>query len=120
MWTHIMRRLFGSERARTARQGGARSADRGRVSATTRQWRVRPSVLALEDRVTPAAHVYVDADWTGTPLGADPGGPGPAGKTFGTDAFATIQSAVNTAGVGALIDLLKGPFPENVVLNVDG
>jgi hypothetical protein len=52
---------------------------------------------------------YVDDDWAGTPNGADPDGSGPATQ-FGTNAFATIQAAVNAAASGDTIDIAPGVY----------
>ncbi len=61
----------------------------------------------------PPSTVYVDDSWTGTALGADPDGAGPA-QVFGCDSFATIQGGVD--GVASCGDVIvyAGLYAENV------
>lgn len=61
--------------------------------------------------------VYVNDDWAGTGLGADPDGAYGNGNQFGTDAFASIQDAVDAVAAGATIYVLNGTYDEGVVLN---
>ena len=63
--------------------------------------------------------VYVDKDWAGTPLGADPDGAGPA-THFGQDAFASIQDgidAVTNNGHVIVYHSSSGNYVENVDVN---
>ncbi|MCI0394524.1 MAG: FG-GAP-like repeat-containing protein, partial [Chloroflexi bacterium] len=55
------------------------------------------------------ASFYVDDDWLGTPPGQDPDGDGPA-TSFGLDAFADVQSAVDAAVTGTHITLHPGVY----------
>ncbi|MEZ6073121.1 MAG: hypothetical protein R3C10_23355 [Pirellulales bacterium] len=65
-----------------------------------------------------AAQVYVDDDWIGTSLGADPDGGGPATE-FGVDSFATIQAAVDAVDVGGTVTVGDGTYVENVGIDID-
>ena len=56
-----------------------------------------------------APEVWVDDDWTGYGYCG--------GKTWGYDAFRTIQSAVNGVAVGGTIHVLAGLYEEDVDLN---
>jgi hypothetical protein len=64
------------------------------------------------------ATVYVDDDWVGTTPGADPDGAGPA-TAFGTDAFATIQDAINGASPGDTISVAAGTYAGSININKD-
>ncbi|MEQ1826796.1 MAG: right-handed parallel beta-helix repeat-containing protein, partial [Pirellula sp.] len=68
--------------------------------------------------------VYVDDDWSGTALGADPDGTGPA-QSFGFDSFATIQGGINAvANTGNVLvydnnlpaGTATGVYAENLVI----
>lgn len=63
------------------------------------------------------AVVWVNDDWTGTPLGADPDGATGAVR-FGHDAFATIQEAVDVVADGGEIRVHAGLYTGTV--NVEG
>lgn len=62
--------------------------------------------------------VYVDDNWAGTALGADPDGMGPATQ-FGVDAFATIQDGVNGVSTGGTVIVRAGTYTENVAIAKD-
>lgn len=87
-----------------AAQAGASARPEGR-----RRWgdtgEGRPDSPARMD----AVDRYVDDDWAGSSAGADPDGAGPA-TNFGTDAFATIQAAVNAAATGDAIHVRPGVY----------
>ncbi len=72
--------------------------------------------------LTVGTPVYVDADWAGTALGADPDGAPGLGylgiaTNFGVDAFATIQDAIDAVGSGAEIIVFFDTYDQNVVIN---
>ena len=71
--------------------------------------------LALGDArpVEAVSPIYVDNDWVGTEIGADPDGSGPA-TSFGTDSFATIQAAVDKAVAGDVVLVNAGTYTEQV------
>ncbi|VTS08770.1 beta strand repeat-containing protein [Tuwongella immobilis] len=69
----------------------------------------------LEDRSVPAMLVYVDDDWVGTTPGADPDAAGPA-TAFGTDAFATIQAAIDKVSVGGTVIVNDGTYTEAITI----
>ncbi len=59
--------------------------------------------------------VFVDDDFAGTPIGADPDGPGPA-TSFGFDSFATIQGGLGVVNSGGTVQVAAGIYNENVVI----
>lgn len=59
--------------------------------------------------------VYVDDNWVGTALNADPDGAGPA-NNFGCDSFDTIQGGVNAVATGGLVLVAAGTYNESQVL----
>jgi hypothetical protein len=83
-----------AHRTRPAKAGAGQLPDGGAPSV--------PSALSAITR-------YVDDDWAGTSSGADPDGAGPA-TNFGTNSFATIQTAVNGAAVGDTIQVRPGGY----------
>jgi hypothetical protein len=66
---------------------------------------------------------YANAAWTGTLPGVDPDGAGPA-TSYGCDAFATVQAALNAVAVGGDVHVAAGTYNENVsiakTLNLHG
>jgi parallel beta-helix repeat protein len=64
--------------------------------------------------------VYVNDDWVGTGLGDDPDALYANGNAFGTDAFASIQDAIDAVGTNATIYVLNGTYDEAVVINKAG
>ena len=66
------------------------------------------------------ATVYVNDDWAGTGLGVDPDLLYGNGNMFGTDAFASIQDAIDAVGAGATIYVLNGTYDEAVLVNKAG
>jgi hypothetical protein len=72
-----------------------------------------------DDVCTPPNIVYVNHDWSMTPVpafGDDPDDAGPA-TSFGCDSFAKIQEGINgVAGSGTVI-VYAGTYAENVVVN---
>ncbi|MEP7342572.1 MAG: right-handed parallel beta-helix repeat-containing protein, partial [Acidobacteriota bacterium] len=62
------------------------------------------------------AIVYVDDNWIGTTLGADPDGAGPA-TIFGYDAFATVQNGVNGVATGGQVIVYAGTYIEDINVN---
>lgn len=59
--------------------------------------------------------VYVDDDWAGLPPYTDPDGTGPA-SSFGYDAFASIQSAVDRSNSGGTVEVAAGTYSEQVTI----
>ncbi len=53
---------------------------------------------------------WVDDDWTSLPAGSDLGG----GLTFGINAFARIQDALNASMAGATVTVFPGFYPESL------
>lgn len=101
-------RLLGKKSSRRA----ARSHDR------SRQLKLRRRLLvpeALEARALLAGVTYVDDTWTGTLIGVDPDGAGPA-TSFGTDAFATIQEGVDAVTAGGVVNVYEGTYTETVII----
>lgn len=62
------------------------------------------------------ANVYVDDGWTGTIVGTDPDGAGPA-TVYGGDAFDNIQDGVTAVATAGTVNVFAGTYPENVVVN---
>ena len=62
-----------------------------------------------------AATLWVDDTWTGTTIGNDPDGGGPAGA-FGTNSFATIQSAIDAAAANDTINVRPGNYNETAAI----
>ena len=60
--------------------------------------------------------VYVDDGWAALAPFADPDGAGPA-TSFGYDAFATIQSAVDRSNSGGTVEVAAGTYTEQVFVN---
>ncbi len=58
------------------------------------------------------ATFYVNSAWAGTPFGTDPDGAGPA-TSFGTDAFATITSALAASRDDTVIHVEAGTYSES-------
>ena len=63
----------------------------------------------------PIMTLYVNGGWSSVPAGQDPDGAGPATGMF-TDAFVTIQAAVNAAVPGARIVLSPGVYKETLAI----
>jgi hypothetical protein len=57
--------------------------------------------------------LYVDDNWVGLIPGQDPDGDGPA-HAFGSDAFSTVQSAINAAAESATISIFPGSYPTGI------
>ena len=72
------------------------------------------SISAAQNQQSPAAIVYVDDDWAGRPLGADPDGIGPATQ-IGVDAFARIQEGVDAVSGGGVVNVAAGLYHESQV-----
>ncbi|MBI3467547.1 MAG: hypothetical protein HY000_31440, partial [Planctomycetes bacterium] len=85
-----------------------------------RQLISRLGVEPLEERRLLAATVYVDDDWVGTPLHADPDGPGGPATDFGVDAFATIQEGINGVDTGGAVNVNEGTYPEDITFDENG
>ena len=62
--------------------------------------------------------VYVDDNWAGITLGADPDSTGPA-TVFGYDSFSTIQDGISKVAVGGTVNVAAGPYTEvgQIVIN---
>ena len=69
--------------------------------------------------LNPAANVvYVDDDWAGTGIGNNPIENGvPGTLSFGFNAFADVQSAVNAVALGGTIVVFGGNYAGNLNLN---
>jgi uncharacterized repeat protein (TIGR02543 family) len=65
---------------------------------------------------TQALIVYVDDNWAGTAIGADPDGGGPA-SSFGYDAFATVQDGVAGVAVNGTVIVNPGSYSGDVNVN---
>jgi hypothetical protein len=63
----------------------------------------------------PPSTVYVDDDWVGTTIGADPDGAGPA-VYFGGDAYATVQEGVNAVLPTGTVNVAAGTYTEQVTI----
>ncbi len=61
-----------------------------------------------------AAIVYVDDNWAGTALGADPDGVSGPATSYGVDAFAVIQDGINAVALGGEVIVYAGNYLENV------
>ena len=59
----------------------------------------------------------MDNTWAGTPAGADPANDPVGGLMFGTNAFVSIQSAVNAASAGDTVVVFGGTYPGAVNVN---
>lgn len=81
----------------------------------TRRRVTRLSAELLEDRSVPASLVFVDDNWAGTTVGTDPDGAGPA-TSFGTDAFDTIQSALDNVDFGGIVVVNPGTYAEALTI----
>jgi hypothetical protein len=133
MTNNTWSRWLGQPRAawRAPRATRVRAEQRGRAGAL----RSRPSVEALEDRITPATPVWVNDNWveqantsggvvgvveTGdTVQNTGLGDNGTvSGKIFGTDAFATIQDGINGVDVGGIVNVLAGTYTLTTFVNV--
>lgn len=84
----------------------------GRQGPTAPATPSRLSLERLEDRLL-LTTLFVDDDWGSVNPGDDPDAGGPATE-FGTDAFASIQAAVNAASDGDTIIVNAGTYVENV------
>lgn len=60
--------------------------------------------------------VYVDDNWAGTTVGADPDGGGPA-TSFGYDAFATIQDGVAGVAINGTVIVNPGSYSGDIDVN---
>ena len=67
----------------------------------------------VELTTAPPAMTYVNEDWSGTPPGADPDGPGPA-HAYGWDAFDTVQGGVSGVRAMGTVYIYTGTYAENV------
>lgn len=77
------------------------------------------SALASADPPSPSSHdVYVDTGWTGTAIGADPDGSGPAAH-FGTDAFATIDDGLGAVAMNGTVHVAGGIYTEQLEIDHD-
>jgi parallel beta-helix repeat protein len=90
-------------------------------------------VEVLEDRLTPAATFYVDdlgSDYTVTNDQGSPGldngdtvtwhgAPPVAGLTFGTNAFTSIQQAINAASPGDTVNVAAGTYSLSAAISVN-
>ncbi len=65
--------------------------------------------VIVNDDFPPAVAAYVNDDWLGLPLGADPDGSGPA-LSFGADAFADFPEAVAAVIAGGSIVIHPGQY----------
>ena len=75
-----------------------------------------PICESLENRVLLSGDLtvaYVDDNYAALVIGDDPDGAGPA-TAFGTDAFATIQQAIDNLQVGGTIPVADGTYTENI------
>tara|TARA_Y100001933_G_scaffold152099_1_gene150541 strand:- start:88984 stop:101430 length:12447 start_codon:yes stop_codon:yes gene_type:complete len=75
-----------------------------------------PICESLENRVLLSGDLtvaYVDDNYAALVIGDDPDGAGPA-TAFGTDAFATIQQAIDNLQVGGTIHVADGTYTENI------
>jgi nitrous oxidase accessory protein NosD len=85
----------------------------------------RPGLESLEARDVPSANpltVYVSGAWATQSPGTsvivtDPNIPGHPSAVVGTDAFATIQDAINHVADGGTVDVLKGTYNESPNVN---
>src|SRR5215469_2308801 len=126
-----MRSAPATRKSRTVRgRGGVgRSILRRAVKAVAEGLEARRllsvAVASHLDSVGPqglSVAVYVDTAWAGAKPGdmvSDSGAwfstPGQI-FTFGTNAFATVQSGVNNAGSGGTVDIAAGNYQENVTI----
>lgn len=102
-----------------------------------RSLRNRPAVEILEDRFAPAvAASFVNDNWVVindiAPLGGAPSlgdtvrndndtvNPGSITGTFGVDAFASINTAIDNTLAAGTVNVLEGSYTENVVVDVQG
>ncbi|HRI05229.1 MAG TPA: right-handed parallel beta-helix repeat-containing protein, partial [Pyrinomonadaceae bacterium] len=81
---------------------------------------VGTSFGSVQSFTTPAVCVppsvtYVDDDWVGTAIGADPDGGGPA-TNFGCNSFATVQGGVSGVTTGGTVNVASGTYNEAQVL----
>ncbi len=63
---------------------------------------------------TPPNTTFVDDDWTGTAIDADPDGAGPATQ-FGCDSFATVQGGIQGVITGGNVSVASGNYLESQV-----
>lgn len=70
--------------------------------------------IIVNDDFSDVEVVYVDDDWLGTPMFADPDGPGPA-LSFGVDAFAGFPDAVAALSDGGSILMQPGEYVGAVI-----
>ena len=109
-WSQELRGLHGGlhgGRSRPAGPGVSVTVEGARDLAGNLQ---DPSTATDVFRVvmdTPAV-VYVDDDWAGTSREATPVGSDPAGLTFGYNAFATLQAAIDRVAANGSVILYGG------------
>ncbi|GAB4323256.1 MAG: hypothetical protein Kow0059_18550 [Candidatus Sumerlaeia bacterium] len=70
-------------------------------------------VAAGVSRVTAATPVYVNDDWTSTPLGADPDLGDGIPMSFGTNAFDTLTSGLIAVDPGGVVNIYNGQYNES-------
>lgn len=75
-----------------------------------------PLVLAPTNSLpcVPPSTTYVDDDWAGASIDADPDGAGPATQ-FGCDSFATVQGGVSGVTTGGNVIVASGNYIESQV-----
>jgi RHS repeat-associated protein len=104
---------FRFPKGRRAPQRRRPAGRRARIALYNRRLRIEQ----MEQRamLAPAA-VYVDDSWLGTPPGTQP--PAPVqGLSFGYNAFAVIQDAIDHVAAGGTVTVYAGNYPATVNVN---